>query len=761
MQQGPYGLGGSGATAAFDDGAWSSGGANPLSEITVMSGSWIDSIQVRYGDSWAPRRGGTGGSLKTSLLLSPGESIAWISIRYGAYVDGMTVRTNTGRQQILGTTGVPNSAVATPCASSGQPRLLYITGVAASYLESLTFVWTTAPAMPQPSPPPPPLSPVTISAPEILVIGTFGGGNDAAFVQEEHVASSGAPGPRLTGIRVLSGSWIDAIQFQFGGLWGPQLGGLGGGVVSELLLAVGEVIISASVVSGAYVDALILTTSFNRTVALGPGRTPAVLAAPCPPGSYRLVGVRGTAGTYLSQVSLVWRPRGSAAAAAQAAAAAEAAARAAGWRCEYGLNSVIRAQTSAGAGGSSNLQPQCLTLAGQTSCLQGGCGSGLLRCAASASPGGTAQFSTAQCSGSYSGSDWSDPSQWCPRATGLLGLPTPRPPTPIRLAVINLDVCDTGPAMQQADVDRSLFDDPYGLQPYWGAVSRGRAYFNRSTAYMRTIKLPCSVFKGNECKFNDWVNYVDNRAAELGLTGWATYSQRRMWLVPRATGCQDIGFSAGNNVYVRGDIGAGQNDYLNVFKHELGHSLGLGHSGRGTNSYGESSDPLGYCQRCSYNAPHLLQMGWISATSTLTSQQLPVGVVSGKPWLLPALADVKASPAAALVIWPDWILDSEASGGMAKYGAIVISYRTPIGQDFGLPDEYSGYVHVHRVPALAAGADTWLEELVAPGASAVVEAARLVVRVDIEVLGNVGSGAATAQVRVCRYATSASECGVQ
>ncbi|KAG2429074.1 hypothetical protein HXX76_011314 [Chlamydomonas incerta] len=716
LQQGPYGQGPSGALAAFDDGAWSA--AKPISEVTVMSGNWIDSIQVRYGDTWAPRRGGAGGGTKSSLVLSHSEFIVWVSIRYGKYVDGMTVRTSAGRQQVLGTEGVPNSAVATPCASSGQqPRLLYITGVAASYLEAITFVWTDmGVATPQPSPPrpspPPPLPAVVIRAPEFLVLGAFGGGGDTAFMDEEKApAGGGSPlGPRLTGIRVYAGSWIDAIQVSFNGVWGPRRGGGGGSTISELLLAEGEVVTSASVVSGAFVDAVLLSTSLNRSVALGPGRSSAAWAAPCPPGAYQLVGLRGTAGTYLSQVSLVWRLRGSAAAAAQAAAEAEAAARAAGWR-----------------------------------------------------PGGKLlpQFDSAQCGGSSgSGSDWKDPTQWCPRATGLLGLPAPSPPTPIRVAALNLDVCDTGAAMRPADVDKSLYDDPYGLERFWGGISRGRAYFNRSTSFVRTVKLPCSAFKGNECKFNDWVNYVDAHAAELGLTDWSSYSQRRLWIVPKATGCTDIGFQAGNNIYVRGDFGAGENDYLNVFKHELGHSLGLGHSGRGTNSYGDSSDPMGYCQRCSYNAPHLLQLGWVSPLATLTSQQLPAAGTTSAPWLLPALADVKASAAAALVIWPDW-LDSVEAGGAPTFGAAVVSYRTAVGQDSGLPGEHNGYVHVHRVPALAAGGDTWLEVLVAPGASAVVEAARLVVRVEVQLVHVAGGDARGARVWVCRYAASANECGAR
>ena len=60
-----------------------------------------------------------------------------------------------------------------------------------------------------------------------------------------------------------------------------------------------------------------------------------------------------------------------------------------------------------------------------------------------------------------------------------------------------------------------------------------------------------------------------------------------------------IGFAAGNNVYVRSDYAdpAKQpTDYLNVFKHELGHSLSLSHSGRTRNGkaevYGDSSDPM-------------------------------------------------------------------------------------------------------------------------------------------------------------------------
>ncbi|KAG2435470.1 hypothetical protein HYH02_011970 [Chlamydomonas schloesseri] len=273
--------------------------------MVVISGGWIESIQVRYGDTWAPRRGGPGGTLKASLVLSPGESIVWVSIRYGWYVDGMTVRTSTGHTQILGTEHVPHSAVATPCVSFGQPRLLFITGMSGAYLESITFVWassgapTPPPLGPSPPPPPPPPSPCAAGSDrESLSQGPYGGlgpsGAQATF--DDWTAWNASGKKPISEMVVISGGWIESIQVRYGDTWAPRRGGPGGTLKASLVLSPGESIVWVSIRYGRYVDGMTVRTSTGHTQIMGTEFVPnSAVATPCVSfGQPRLLYIKDT-----------------------------------------------------------------------------------------------------------------------------------------------------------------------------------------------------------------------------------------------------------------------------------------------------------------------------------------------------------------------------------------------------------------------------------------------------------------------------------
>jgi hypothetical protein len=57
-------------------------------------------LKVKYGNTWAPRRGGNGGGSNYTLELRPGEFIVSVDVRYGLYVDGFTMRSSSGRVQV-------------------------------------------------------------------------------------------------------------------------------------------------------------------------------------------------------------------------------------------------------------------------------------------------------------------------------------------------------------------------------------------------------------------------------------------------------------------------------------------------------------------------------------------------------------------------------------------------------------------------------------------------------------------------------------
>ena len=200
-----------------------------------------------------------------------------------------------------------------------------------------------------------------------------------------------------------------------------------------------------------------------------------------------------------------------------------------------------------------------------------------------------------------------------------------------------------------------------------------------------------------------------------------------------------------------------QDSRLNIFKHELGHSLDLPHSSRwhdGANDeYGDSSTPMGNCQRCAYAAPHLLQLGWAQPLVMLSSAELRPGV--HVPLVLPALVD---APRSVAVIKVDWNL-SEAqaqvpAGQYAPLGPsphLFLSFRIAKGQDIGLPQDFNRAISVHSVASR--GSNSYLEAALKGGQ--VWESPALgglvVVAAD-----NGGGG-----VSVCRFRASLKECNAK
>jgi hypothetical protein len=94
----------------------------------------IYSIQFRYGDTWAPAHGGTGGGV-IEAYLDAGEYIVSITIVSGTYVDQVTINTNVRSIGPCGGAGGGASVAQGPAGT----RLSYITGKSGDWLNQLTF----------------------------------------------------------------------------------------------------------------------------------------------------------------------------------------------------------------------------------------------------------------------------------------------------------------------------------------------------------------------------------------------------------------------------------------------------------------------------------------------------------------------------------------------------------------------------------------------------------------------------------------------
>ncbi len=158
--------------------------------------------------------------------------------------------------------------------------------------------------------------------------------------------------------------------------------------------------------------------------------------------------------------------------------------------------------------------------------------------------------------------------------------------------------------------------------------------------------------------------------------------------------------------------------------------------------YSCSSDPMGYCERCSYNAPHLVYLGWALPIARLSAANLPVGAV--RSYTLPALTAARTSTLQITVNWP--LLDGNNT--TLANGTYFVSFRRPVGQDVGLPAEYVG-VSIHAVAA--PGRNPYLQQVLQEPKELwlSMHAGLAVARVS-----GGGVNATTATVRVCRWTSS-------
>lgn len=183
---------------------------------------------------------------------------------------------------------------------------------------------------------------------------------------------------------------------------------------------------------------------------------------------------------------------------------------------------------------------------------------------------------------------------------------------------------------------------------------------------------------------------------------------------------------------------------LNGFKHELGHSLGLPHTGRVNNDdgVGDNTTPMGYCPRCIYNSIDQLRLGW--------SRALPIvdwSTISGTSQVkLPALSDLAAyNELGVVVIRLQDQTEPAVPGGNTRY--IYVSYRVTKGQDKDLPPKYDGSAtFVHGGNSL-----TWILGWVKDGQAYVNTPNRMLIRQD-------SSNVTEARITICKWVTASSEC---
>jgi len=123
-------------------------------------------------------------------------------------------------------------------------------------------------------------------------------------------------------------------------------------------------------------------------------------------------------------------------------------------------------------------------------------------------------------------------------------------------------------------------------------------------------------------------------------------------------------------------------DMPDVFAHELGHNLGMGHSGNSAGEYNDTSDIMGFSGPGlrQVNGPHQEQMGWREP------QQITEITSDGIYDIAPLEQDIASSNAPQ-------ILKIRKPDTAEWY---YLSYRQPIGFDSSLPATYLSGLNIHQ-----------------------------------------------------------------
>ncbi|KAG2426055.1 hypothetical protein HXX76_013245 [Chlamydomonas incerta] len=197
------------------------------------------------------------------------------------------------------------------------------------------------------------------------------------------------------------------------------------------------------------------------------------------------------------------------------------------------------------------------------------------------------------------------------------------------------------PQSTTADRIRQLyFTGSQNIEDYHSTCSYNKVFFRENnTRIFDNINVPCNgTVQSGVLKYNydgskncgaaeqfAWRMAGENLARSLGFGDEMDSTQRRRLIVVLPTsvkcgwaGLGSVGCSGRTcSVYIKGGYA---NDLL-VHMHELGHTQGLSHAGRGLDEYGDKSDIMGTAGSSPgylcMNAGNQLRVGWNSPIVTL------------------------------------------------------------------------------------------------------------------------------------------------
>lgn len=258
--------------------------------------------------------------------------------------------------------------------------------------------------------------------------------------------------------------------------------------------------------------------------------------------------------------------------------------------------------------------------------------------------------------------------------------------------VLVADFTDTAVSCSTLDIEDSLFSDPnqQSVNHLYRETSLDQVQFSGTVAGPFTINYSST----DTCNVSAWAQAAEDQAVASGIN-LGDYN-RKVYVLPKQNGCGSAGLSTVGGNPSRSWVF--RCDMPDVFAHELGHSLGMGHAGNATGEYNDTSDIMGFSGSGmrQINGPHQEQMGWREP------QQITEISADGIYDVAPLELDSVSA------IAPQLLKIRKPDTGEWYY----LSFRQAIGFDATLSNTYLSGLSIHRHAGNGASSKTvWIDTL--------------------------------------------------